>query len=324
MILVLVSGFAFGNFDWQGHRGARGLYPENTIGAMKEALKHPVTTLELDVVISKDGEVVVSHEPWLNEEMCVGSKNKPVKDKNYNLYLMTAKEIATIDCGSKVHPRFPQQKKIVEHKPLLKNLVLELEKEIQKQNRQISYNIEIKSTTEDEKEGYQPEYKPFTDKVMETLLKLLPAGRFSIQSFDWRVLKYMHEKYPEVRLVALRETPYTAQGVIDELGFVPAIFSPDFTMLKPEEVEFFHKKGTLIIPWTVNTQEDMKKLIAMNIDGIITDYPNLIFSKCPENYNEFGNRCVKLPSDALPSDQSPGWKCKEGFKLHRNSCKKVK
>lgn len=324
LFLFMISSLSYANFDWQGHRGARGLYPENTLGAMKEAMKYPITTLEMDVIISKDKKVVVSHEPWLNEEMCTGSSKKPVKDKNYNLYAMTYREIVAIDCGTKVHPRFTQQQKTAAHKPLLSDLVKVMEKEIKQSGRAINYNVEIKSTPEDEKDGYQPEYKVFTDLVMAEILSLLPSKRFTIQSFDWRVLKYMHEKYPDVRLVALRETPYTPQGVIDELGFVPAIFSPDYTMLKASEVEFFHQKGAIIVPWTVNNQEDMKKLMEIKVDGIITDYPNLIIAKCPEGYNEFENNCVKIPTHAIASATVPGWKCKEGHWQKRSKCEKIK
>ena len=155
-------------------------------------------------------------------------------------------------------------------------------------------------------------------------LSLIPSSRFTIQSFDWRVLKYMHEKHPDVRLVALRETPYTPQGVIDELGFVPAIFSPDYTMLNAAQVEFFHSKGAIVVPWTVNVQEDMKKLMDMKVDGIITDYPNLIIAKCPEGYNEFENKCVKIPTHAIASSTVPGWNCKEGHWQKRDKCEKIK
>ncbi len=134
----------------------------------------------------------------------------------------------------------------------------------------------------------------------------------------------MHEKYPDVGLVALRETPYTPEGVIKELGFVPTIFSPDYTMLTAEQVQFFHDKGALVVPWTVNDQNDMKKLIEMKVDGIITDYPNLIISNCPDGFNEFEKRCVKIPNGAVASDKNPGWTCKDGHWQKRNQCEKIK
>ena len=202
---VLVS-FSAVAMDWQGHRGARGLYPENTIGAMKEALKYPeVTTLELDVVISKDGEVVVSHEPWMGAEICLDLNSKPVKERSINMYKLTYDEIAKYDCGSKAHPRFPEQKKVRESKPLLRTLLQETEQLVQASGRKIEYNIEIKSTEEDERDGFQPGVIEFSDKVVKVIADTVGNRRASIQSFDWRVLKYLHKAYPAYKTVALIE-----------------------------------------------------------------------------------------------------------------------
>lgn len=162
--------FALG-IDWQGHRGCRGLFPENTIISMMEALKYPITTLELDVVVSKDFEIIVSHEPWMSEEICLDEKGQTVKDKQFNIYKMSYADISKFDCGSKVHPRFKEQKKIKVHKPKLNDLIMQVEEQLKKQNRSIYYNIEIKSTIEDEQAGFQPEYKLFTDKVLSTIKK---------------------------------------------------------------------------------------------------------------------------------------------------------
>lgn len=263
LALGISSAFAF---DWQGHRGARGLYPENTVGAMKVALKYPVTTLELDVVISKDQQVVVSHEPYFSDEFCLGEKK--------NLYQLTYQEIAQVECGLKTHPRFPKQEKVEASKPLLSELILQT----RDLNKTVKYSIEIKSTPEDEKMGFQPDYKTFTDLVMATIRKNLPDNRYMIQSFDWRTLKYLKEKYPKVEVVALREEPYKAQDIVKELGFVPEIFSPDYKLLTKADIEYFHSQKIRVIPWTVNIPEDMRKLKSMGVDGIITDYPDLIQS----------------------------------------------
>lgn len=322
LIGLLISQVALANFDWQGHRGARGLYPENTINAMKEALKYPVTTLEMDVVLSKDHQVVVSHEPWLSEEFCLKAKAREI-----NLYKLNYEEIKKFDCGSKIHPRFPEQQKVPEYRPLLSEL-LETFKTSGKK-----FNIEIKSTPDDEKLGFQPDVKTFSDEVMKVIQAKLSVAQYSVQSFDWRVLKYLHEKYPDVKLVALRETPYVAKDVLVELGFAPAIFSPDFTMLTAADVAFFHEKNVLVIPWTVNTTQDMKKLIAMDVDGIITDYPNLIKEipmdlylapDCKKGFNRFEGKCVRIPKHAVPSEQNPGWVCKKGYLQKRDACIKIK
>jgi glycerophosphoryl diester phosphodiesterase len=325
-ILFLCKTYAA--FDWQGHRGARGLYPENTINGMKEALKFPITTLEMDVVISKDERVVVGHEPWMSEEICLDPKGKPVKEQQINLYALNYAQIKLYDCGSKKHPRFPQQKKVPEFKPLLGELLTSLE------SSKIRYNIEIKSTPENEKSGYQPDYKKFSNLVVAEITKHISPDRLTIQSFDWRVLKYLHESYPDIELVALRETNYIAKNILDELGFSPSVFSPDWKLLTAADVEFFHAKKIKVVPWTVNNLEDMKKMIYMGVDGIITDYPNLIIEipldtyklipECLEGRNRFEGKCIKIPKHAEASDRNPGWVCKYGFIQKRNSCEKIK
>lgn len=324
--LFSMSAFAL---DWQGHRGARGLYPENTIGAMEEALKYPVTTLELDVVVSKDMKVVVSHEPWMSEEICTNPEGKPVKDREYNLYKLTYEEITKFDCGQKVHPRFPHQTKVSTGKPTLEKLLTTTEETLKKLNRkEIPYNIEIKSTVEDERDGFQPDVKTFSDLVMKTIKEKLPLKKYTIQSFDWRVLQYIHKTYPDVRLVALTETTIDPEGDLKKLGFKPYVYSPDFALLKKEHVDFFHKQGIKVIPWTLNEVADMEKAISFNVDGIITDYPNkikeVLAKKCKEGTTYFNDKCVKLPAHAVPSADVPGWDCKPGYFQKRMHCEEIK
>lgn len=325
LCLLSLSSFAI---DWQGHRGARGLYPENTIGGMKEALKYPVTTLELDVVISKDNKVVVSHEPWMNPDICDHPKRKDFKEREFNLYKMSYEDILLFDCGSKKYQRFPNQVKVVVGKPLLKTLIDEIESKLKELGRKINYNIEIKSTLEDEKKGFQPDYKTMSDLVAKLLLEKLPPERFSLQSFDWRVLKYLHTKYPSISLVALQEEKMEPSAVLAELGFSPAVYSPYFKNLTPEMVGFFHSQSVKVIPWTVNSAPEMEALISMGVDGIITDYPNIIEKiknkDCKSRENLFEGKCVPLPAHSTPSDQPPGWNCKDGFMQKRNHCVKIK
>lgn len=263
--------------DWQGHRGARGLYPENTIGAMMEAMKYPaVTTLELDVVVSKDGQVVVSHEPWMADEICLDPQGKPVSGKSVNLYRLDHAAIAQYDCGSKPHPRFPLQKKIKEHKPTLKALLAETEAAMKRTGKSLGYNIEIKSTVEDERDGFQPQVTEFTDKVLAVIRAQLPLTRVHIQSFDWRVLRYLHQKYPAVQTVALIEESYEPQAALKALGFHPTVFSPYFKNLTAQHVKHFQGLGIKVIPWTVNEVAEMRQVRALGVDGIITDYPDRI------------------------------------------------
>lgn len=312
LFLSLSSTFAFA-FDWQGHRGARGLYPENTIGAMKEALKYPITTLELDVVISKDNKVVVSHEPWFNPHICSSIKQ--------NFFELNYSEIKKVDCGSKPHPVFGEQLKVFANKPLLGELLKEVK------DSKINFNVEIKSTPEEEKNKFQPDYKTFTALVIKELLSHIPAERFTIQSFDWRVLKFVHENYPHMSVSALSEEIISPEEVIKRLGFTPQIYSPFIKRISATDVAAFHAKKMKVIPWTINTVEEMKAAKAMGVDGIITDYPNLIPlvdpPKCPKNKNYYDDKCVKVPTHAEPSDKNPGWVCKSGYQQKRSRCLKI-
>lgn len=326
LILLLLTPNVFA-FDWQGHRGARGLYPENTIGGMTEALKYPITTLEMDVVMSRDNEVVVSHDPWMSGEICLTPEGKPLKDKEYILYHMTYEEIRKFDCGSKPHPRFPSQFKARVGKPRLSDLLTTTEDLLRKLKREVTYNVEIKSTPEDEKAKFQPPMNVLADQVVNVLREKLSPERFTIQSFDWRVLKYLRVKYPEIKLVALREEAYTPEAILKELGFAPAVFSPSYELISADHVGFFNKRQVKVIPWTVNTVDEMKAVKALGVDGLITDYPNLINEagrkSCDKNHNFFEGKCVKLPVHALAASHIPGWECKKGYVQKHLHCVKI-
>lgn len=331
--LILLAAATFSltahSVDWQGHRGARGLYPENTIGGMEEALKYPVTTLEMDVVLSKDLKVVVSHEPWMNEDICLDAEGKRVRNKEYNLYKMDYTEIQKFDCGSLPHPKFPQQQKVTVGKPTIDQLIEVTEVTLKRLNREnVQYNIEIKSTPEDEKDGFQPDVAKFSDVVIKTIREKIPVTKFTIQSFDWRVLQYINKTYPDVRLVALKEDNVNPAKDLKKLGFKPYVYSPYFKALKAKHVEAFHKEGVKVIPWTINEVKDMEEMLEMKVDGIITDYPDRITlvgkKNCKIGSNLFEGKCVKLPAHSLPSDQNPGWTCKPGYAQKRAGCTKIK
>lgn len=275
LTLFFFCHFAYA-FDWQGHRGARGLYPENTLGAMELALDFPINTLEFDVVITKDKKIVLSHEPWMSKVICLDPKGNKIQGKEFNIYQMNYEEVERFDCGSFPHPDFPEQKKVRSSKPTLRKVITEIESKLKLKEKEISYNIEIKSTLENERLGFQPPYQEFSDLVIGELKEILPTSKFSIQSFDWRVLKYIHHKYPEVKLVALKYGHFEVEKVIRELGFKPYIFSPWFKDLTKEKVKGFQKLGVKVIPWTVNELKDLKRVKEMNVDGMITDYPNRI------------------------------------------------
>ncbi len=264
-------------FDIQGHRGARGLKPENSIPAFLTALDSGVTTLEMDVVITLDNQVVVSHEPWMSAAICwdtSGNAFKEKVEKKYNLYKMTYAEVRKFDCGSKGNEKFPEQEKMKVSKPLLSEVIISVENHIKNFSRyEVDYSIEIKS--EKELDGkFQPTPQVYSDRVHDLIDQYIPLNRVVIQSFDFRVLKYWHEKYPEVRLAALVDNLNTIDENLIALGFTPSVYSPDYKLLSKEEVRHCHELKMRVIPWTVNEVQDMLELKAWNIDGFITDYPN--------------------------------------------------
>lgn len=268
-------------FDVEGHRGCRGLMPENTIPAFMRALDLGVTTLEMDVVISKDGQVVVSHEPYFSAAYSLKPDGTPVsksEQKSLVLYQMNYAEIKQYDTGSNGNPAFPEQEKKKTHKPLLSEVIEVTEAYRKAQNLPaFSYNIELKSEPSEYNKS-QPQPAPFCDLV-QAVTRQIPPARLIIQSFDFAILKYWNQKmdagsYPKVRLSALVENLRSPEKNIEELGFKPAIYSPYYRLLSQDKITRLHGQGIQVIPWTINQRDDMERLKSWGIDGIITDYPN--------------------------------------------------
>lgn len=278
LVCTLASAQIFNpKFDVQGHRGARGLMPENTIPAFMYAIDAGVTTLEMDLAITKDGQVVVSHEGWVTAAIGLDTLGNPIKEKDekkHNIYKMNYKDVAKYDVGSKVNERFPDQQKMKVSKPLLKDVIMTVEDYIKGHALyEVDYNIEIKSEPEGDNK-FHPKPAEFSDIVFNLIDQYLPWDRVVIQSFDFRVLKYWHEKHPEVRLSALVENLNTIDENLKALGFTPAIYSPEFHLLSKDEIRSCHTKRMRVIPWTVNDPKEMEELKSWGVDGIITDYPD--------------------------------------------------
>ena len=267
-------------FDKEGHRGCRGLMPENTIPAMYKAIDLGVTTLEMDVVVSKDRQVVVSHEPWFESEITTksdGSFIAPRDAMTYNLYLMNYDEIRQYDVGMKPHPRFPSQQKIHTVKPLLSDLFDSVEHYKKLHNKPaVKYNIEIKCLPAGDNK-YHPEPNDFAELVMSVIKEKGLEQNVIIQSFDPRPLRYLHEKYPGITISLLVEDSNTRdfEGQIKNLGFIPEIYSPNMTLVDKDLVQQCHGKGMKIVIWTVNEKKDIRKFMKLKVDGIITDFPDL-------------------------------------------------
>ena len=265
-------------FDWQGHRGARGNMPENTWPAFQLAMDAAMTTLEMDVVISGDSQVVVSHEPFMSHEICLdtaGEKITEASEKQFNIFQMTYDGVREFDCGSTIHPRFLKQEKRAVQKPLLKEILRKVKLYAQSHDLPLPYlNVEIKYVAG--QEGvYHPDIALFSQLVFEVLNEGYPVEKWNIQSFDFDVLKYWHESYPNIKLTALVEDNIDLGSQLAYLGFVPEIYSPNYLLLNASNISAIHEKGMFIIPWTVNEKEEMMRLKKMGVDGIITDYPKV-------------------------------------------------
>lgn len=264
--------------DLQGHRGCRGLMPENTLPAFQKALEIGVSTLEMDVVITKDRKVLVSHDPFFSHEFCRkpdGADISAEEEQGFRIYQMNYEEVKIWDCGLKPHPRFPSQQKMPAAKPLLEE-VIQMAKDHQQQASRstIFYNIEIKSTLEGD--GiFHPSPPEFSELLLEILYKARIASHTTIQSFDLRPLQYIHEKYENIILSLLVENKLSAEENIDALGFVPDVYSPDFSLVDERLLEYCREKNMRVIPWTVNDIKTMERLIRMGVHGIISDYPDL-------------------------------------------------
>ncbi|KER10677.1 MAG: hypothetical protein HY22_02290 [[Candidatus Thermochlorobacteriaceae] bacterium GBChlB] len=265
-------------FDLQGHRGARGLLPENTIPAFLKALEFGVNTLELDVVISKDNKVVISHEPWFSSEISSTPDGTPIEKSNetsYNIYQLTYEDIARFDVGKRGHPRFPKQQPMPASKPLVAEMVRQVDSLCRKKNLPlVRFNVEIKCTPEGDGK-FHPEPKEFARLVYTDLNTLGVLARSTVQSFDVRALHAMREIDSSVCLALLVENNLGFQENLSRLNFIPEIYSPYFKLVDETLVRETHSRKMKLIPWTVNDLDEMKRLLILGVDGIITDYPDI-------------------------------------------------
>ena len=267
-------------FDYQAHRGGRGLMPENTIAAMLSVMDNEkVTTLEMDLAITKDKQVVVSHDPILNPLITTQPDGTFIKADAINqniIYQMDYAHLKKFDVGLKPHPGFPSQKKLAVFIPTLASLIDSVEIKTISTGRKMNYNIEIKSI-EGKDAIEHPGPEEFVELVVSIITQKNIVDRTSIQSFDVRPLRVLHEKYPFIKTSYLVFGPDVVQveKQIALLGFQPTIYSPEYKFVNKAMIDYCHQKNMLVIPWTVNTKNEINALIELQVDGIITDYPNL-------------------------------------------------
>ncbi len=264
-------------FSVIGHRGARGLFPENSLPAFEEALRLGVDEIELDVVISADSQVVVSHEAWMNPQICSGPQGQSLDGTSReiaNLYKMDYADIRRYDCGRLGHPDFPFQQKMPVHKPLLSDtFAFTAAYTTENGLSPARFLIEIKC-------GEYPdgEFNPPPVQMAEMVWQVIIAGHQEthcrLQSFDHRVLNALKRLAPEIPLALLVEDNHNLTFHLSHLDFLPETFSPDSRLVTSQLLTECRNHGMKLIPWTVNEIEEMKHLIQLGVDGLITDYPD--------------------------------------------------
>ena len=263
--------------DVQAHRGGAGLMPENTLSAMKNALDLDVNTLEFDLQLSKDGQVVVSHDNYFHPRYATRPDGTLIQEddpKEY-LYTMPYDSIAKYDVGLRFVDRWPTQKKVAEVKPLASDLIDFAESYAKKP---VNYNIEIKSWPGEGEGTLWPEYHVFCDTCIPLLLSKNLDYRLVVQCFDTRALNYMHEKWPDLILSYLTED-YDGgdiEQLLKNLTFTPQWWSPESSVVTKENVAWCHAHGIGVVPWTVDDPAEMKRLVECGVEAIISNYPDIL------------------------------------------------
>lgn len=276
--VMLASGaFAQQKLDLQAHRGGMALMPENTVSSMLNGVKIGARTLELDVLITSDGKVVVSHDPYMSSVImrkADGTDVTKAEEKSMALYKMTYDSISHFDSGSKPHPYFPDQHKLKTHKPLLADLIDSVEAYVKLNKlKPVYYNIETKTTPEGD--GiYHPKPDVFVATMMDVINKKGITKRVTIQSFDVRTLQVMHQTQPKVKLSLLIANKESVADNIKKLGFIPQVYSPYYTLVDAQMIRDSHVVKMEVLPWTVDQEKDMKALNELGVDGMISNYPD--------------------------------------------------
>lgn len=278
-IAALGSVMGQANIDLQGHRGCRGLMPENTIAGMIKAIELGVTTIEMDVVITKDKQVVLSHDLSMSPEISTkpdGTTINTLYEKPYNIYQMSFEDLSLWDVGIKVNPGFPNQLKIPAKKPLLSQVIDSVEAYIKKNKlKPVQYNIETKCSPSGDG-VLHPSPNEFVNLVMKVISSKKISSKTIIQSFDARTIQVVHKVYPKIKTSYLfgMDPKKNPQEIINFLGFKPDMLSPAFKLVTKDFVIACQNANMKVIVWTVNDEATIKAMADLHVDGIISDYPD--------------------------------------------------
>jgi glycerophosphoryl diester phosphodiesterase len=248
-----------------GHRGARALRPENTLPAFEYAIAQGVDALELDMAVTKDNVLVISHDPLLHPPVCSG----PVPEAM--IHELTLAQVREWDCGKVQNPAFPRQQTVPGTRMPTLDEVFALAPK-----GKFLFNIETKIFAD------HPELTPSPEEFVRLVLQVVQKhhleSRVILQSFDFRTLHAMKRAAPEIALSALYSgDPKDFTAIAKEAG--AGIVSPEFHLVTSEQVRAAHAAGLQVVPWTADTPEDWDRLIAAQVDAIITDDPTALLER---------------------------------------------
>ncbi len=248
-----------------GHRGARARLPENSLPAFQYAIEQGVDALEMDMAVTRDNVIVISHDPILHGPVCTSSKESAV------IHQLTLAEVRRWDCGAVQNPRFATQTTV----PGTRMPTLDEVFALATQGK-FDYNIETKSFLD--KPEYTPPPEEFARMVLEKIRQYKLEKRIILQSFDFRTLAAMKKLAPEIRLSALTDADPREFTAISADASHAGIVSPNSKLVTKAKVEAAHKAGLQVVPYTVNTPAEWDQMIEAKVDAIITDDPGSLIA----------------------------------------------
>lgn len=271
-------------FDVQAHRGGAGLMPENTIEAMIHAVDLGVTTLELDVVLTKDKQVVLSHNHYIDPAFVQYADGTAIGIED-TLLIKDFPYVALnrFDLGSKTYPKFPDQKKMTCAYSLLSEMIQTVENYCdQNKLERVNYNIEVKSWPSfDGRRSF--DYKTYSDEVVKIIQSMELGDRVNVQSFDVRCLEYLHQKYDGMKLSYLvDDTDESFDQIMAHLSFTPEYISPHHHLINENFLKKSQELGMVVVPWTVDEKPLIRKLLKQGVSGIISNYPDRVIEVISE------------------------------------------
>jgi glycerophosphoryl diester phosphodiesterase len=289
LVVVACAGAPHPHVDYEGHRGARGLRPENTLDAFARGIELGVDTLEMDVMLTADDVLVVHHDEHLNPDITRDPSGAWLDATGPALRALTFAELERYDVGH-IKSGTPYAVRFAEQQgrdgvriPTLEQVVQLAE---QRSRHRIRYNIEIKTTPSKPGDTAPPEQ--VARRLVATVRASGIAARTTIQSFDWRGLREVARLAPELPRSCLTEADTIAPAWNDGLdvaayggsiprlvhGFGCQVWSPDHEALTAAQVAEAHALHLAVLPWTVNAPDAIARLLAWGVDGIITDFPD--------------------------------------------------